>query len=102
MRQAGIAVPPSAQRRRPRRAADVHALPDGDDFRAERRRHQPFAERAHPVGGLREWGERLAANGASAGFVTRGHALRANLLPIMKSAALLLVAVTAFAQSPLA
>ncbi len=40
----------AAERRRPRRAADRQALPDGDDLRAERRRHQPLAERADDAG----------------------------------------------------
>ena len=43
----------AAERRRPRRAADREALPDGDDLRAERRRHQPLAERVDDVGRLR-------------------------------------------------
>ena len=44
----------AAERRGSRRAADCAALPDGHDLRAERRRHQPFAERADVVGRLRE------------------------------------------------
>ena len=47
----------AAERRRPRRAADREALPDGHDLRAERRRHQPFAERAD------DWED--CANGAN-------------------------------------
>ena len=54
----------AAERRRSRRAADREALPDGDDLRAERRRHQPLAERTDDVGRLRERRERPAEDGA--------------------------------------
>ena len=44
------ADPRAAERRRSRRAADCATLPNGHDLRAECRRRQPFAERAHDVG----------------------------------------------------
>src|SRR5215472_13623531 len=52
------------------------------------------------MGGLRQRRECPAANGAPAGLVTQGHALRANLEPIMKSAAFLLFSLAAYAQAP--
>ena len=48
----GLIRAATAERCRPRRADDRCALPDGHDLRAERRRHQPLAARAHLVGGL--------------------------------------------------
>ena len=56
----------AAVRRRPRRADDGAARTDGNDLRAERRRHQPFAEGADAVGRLRQRRERAAAGGAGA------------------------------------
>ena len=43
----------AAQRRRPRRADDRRPVPDGHDLRAEHRRDQPLAARAHDLGRLR-------------------------------------------------
>ncbi len=52
----------AAERGRTRRAEHGAHRADGDDFRAQRRRRQPFAERADPLGRLRAWRRRAAAD----------------------------------------
>jgi hypothetical protein len=57
----------SAKRRGARCADDGEAHADGHDFRAEHRGNQSFAEGAHNLAGLREWGQRSAGDGAKPG-----------------------------------
>ena len=63
----GLKTMRSTQRRRPRRAGDRHARAHGHDFRSQRGRRQPFAQRAHPLAGLRQRCECVVADGPAYG-----------------------------------